>query len=93
MESPDSPSLPLSLRVRRTLEDLALIRQSLREATNQANEPKTESSVVLDLQLAAELKGVVDALGELLWAYISALSAKSGRQPRDVLEWYKWSLL
>jgi hypothetical protein len=38
------------------------------------------------------LKSVVDALRKLLWAYIQALSAKSGRRPQEILEWYKMEL-
>jgi hypothetical protein len=82
---------PLSHRVRRTLEDLASIQQSLL-TNNQANDSNAERNPVLDLELAAELKSVVDTFRQLLWAYITALSAKSGRRPQEVLEWYKMEL-
>lgn len=82
----------LSARVRRTLEDLAAIRQLLLTVSETpAAEPK-ENFQYLDLELAAELKSVVDAIRLLLWAYIQALSAKSGRSPAEVLSWYKMEL-
>ena len=49
-------------------------------------------ATTLDLELAGELKSVVDALRLLLWAYIQALSTKSGREPEEVLSWYKMEL-
>jgi hypothetical protein len=82
----------LSHRVRRTLDDLTVIRRSLCATTTQTYGASTEPNSVLDLELAAELKSVVDALRDLLWAYITALSAKSGRKPQEVLEWYKMEL-
>lgn len=81
----------LSQRVRRTLEDLAAIQRSLVSHAEEF-ETVTETGPLLDLELAAELKSVVDALRKLLWAYIQALSAKSGRKPQEILEWYKMEL-
>ena len=82
----------LSSRVRHTLEDLAAIRQTLLAVSDQtANSPDAPAQVI-DLELAGELKNVVDALRLLLWAYIKALSAKSGRAPGDVLSLYKMQL-
>jgi len=46
----------------------------------------------LDLELAVELKSVVDALRLLLSAYIQALSEQSGRPPEEVLSWYKMEM-
>ena len=82
----------LSSRVRHTLEDLAVIRQSLLAVSDQTVESADASSQTLDLELAGELKNVVDALRLLLWAYIRALSSKSGRSPEEVLSWYKIEL-
>jgi hypothetical protein len=84
----------LSVRVRKTLDDLASIRQSLLavSASNSAGASPDDSTQVLDLELAGELKSVVDALRLLLWAYIQALSTKSGRAPEEVLSWYKMEL-
>ena len=82
----------LSSRVRHTLEDLAMIRQSLLAISDQTIESSDASSQTLDLELAGELKNVVDALRLLLWAYIKALSSKSGRSPEEVLSWYKMEL-
>jgi hypothetical protein len=84
----------LSVRVRKTLEDLASIRQSLLAISPQdsASTSPEDSAQVLDLELAGELKSVVDALRLLLWAYIQALSTKSGRAPEEVLSWYKMEL-
>lgn len=79
-------------RVRRTLDDLAEIRQSLLAATAKTDHPTSPPDSLLDLALASELKSVVDELRTLLWAYIHALSVKSGRQPEEVLEWYKMEL-
>ena len=79
------------MRVRRTLEDLAEIRESLVAAPATAGRKK-EADLLLDLELASELKAVVDALRQLLWAYIQALSAKSGRHPREILDWYKMEI-
>jgi hypothetical protein len=88
----------LSIRVRKTLDDLASIRQSLLAISAQDSSspsvraPSDNSAQVLDLELAGELKSVVDALRLLLWAYIQALSTKSGRAPEEVLSWYKMEL-
>jgi hypothetical protein len=79
-------------RVRRTLEDLAAIRQSLLAASEVQAGGSNENLQYLDLELAAELKSVVDAIRLLLWAYIQALSARSGRSPAEVLSWYKMEL-
>ncbi len=72
------------------LDDLASIRESLMLAQTEGQNP--EPNPLLDLELAGELKSVVDVLRELLWTYITALSAQSGRRPREVLEWYKMEL-
>ena len=82
----------LSARVLRTLEDMATIRQSLLSLSDAPVNAPSHQSQCLDLELAAELKSVVDALRLLLWAYIKALSAKSGRAPAEVLNWYKMEL-
>ncbi|HEX4604342.1 MAG TPA: hypothetical protein VH724_10135 [Candidatus Angelobacter sp.] len=82
----------LSARVRRTLDDLAAIRQSLLTISDQAVNSSENAAQILDLELAGELKNVVDALRLLLWAYIQALSNKSGRSPQEVLSWYKMEL-
>jgi hypothetical protein len=82
----------LSVRVRKTLDDLASIRQSLLAISDQNGAAPEDSTQVLDLELAGELKSVVDALRLLLWAYIQALSTKSGRAPEEVLSWYKMEL-
>lgn len=79
----------LSTRVRRALEDLAEIRQSLLSAAEPSD---TGAGQSLDLELAGELKSMVDGLRRLLWAYIEALSARSGRAPHEVLSWYKMEL-
>ena len=83
----------LSARVRRTLADLAVIRQSITAISQeQASDAASASRMCLDIELAGELKSVVDALRQLLWAYIQALSAKSGRTPYEVLNWYKMEI-
>jgi hypothetical protein len=82
----------LSARVRRTLQDMAAIRQSLLSISEEPPTVPADPSKCLDLELAGELKSVVDALRLLLWAYIKALSAKSGRAPAEVLNWYKMEL-
>jgi hypothetical protein len=82
----------LSVRVRHTLDDLASIRESLLAVSDQAIASSDIQGQVLDLELAGELKSVVDALRLLLWAYIQALSVKSGRAPEEVLSWYKMEL-
>jgi hypothetical protein len=82
----------LSARVRHTLDDLAGIRQSLLSISDQKESSSEAPVQVLDLELAGELKSVVDALRLLLWAYIQALSVKSGREPEEVLSWYKMEL-
>ncbi len=81
----------LSARVRRTLADLTVIRKSLLAISEQP-ENSLLSADKLDIELAGELKNVVDALRLLLWAYIKALSAQSGRSPHEVLSWYKMQL-
>ncbi|HJX84723.1 MAG TPA: hypothetical protein VJ723_10300 [Candidatus Angelobacter sp.] len=88
---PVTPNNDYSARIRRTLDDLAVIRETLLADA----EPVADSvgpSLSLDLQLASELKSVVDTLQRLLWAYIQALSSKSGRPPDEVLNWYKMEL-
>ena len=87
-----SGNVDLSTRVHRTLEDLAAIRQSLLTIPSQPAGTSTASAQCLDLELAGELKSVVDALRLLLWAYIQALSTRSGRPPEEVLSWYKMEL-
>jgi hypothetical protein len=82
----------LSTRVRRTLEDLASIRQSLLAISDQQASATGAPVQILDLELAGELKAVVDAIRLLLWAYIQALSVKSGRPAAEVLNWYKMEL-
>jgi hypothetical protein len=82
----------LSTRVRRVLEDLTGIRQSLLSMSEQPGGEASSCDQCLDLELAGELKSNVDALRRLLWAYIEALSAKSGRDPLEVLSWYKMEL-
>src|SRR2546423_6477056 len=82
---------PLSQRVRRTLNDLAVIQQSLLENPGHEADPSGPNQL-MDLELAAELKSVVDALRRLLWAYIQVLSAGSGRHPHEVLEWYQMEI-
>ena len=71
----------------RTLEDLIMIRQSLLIDPDQDTDRRKPGGLLLDLELAAELKAAVDALRKLLWAYIQTLSAQSGRQPAEILEW------
>ena len=87
MPNQSLPAETLSHRVRRTLEDLLIIRQTL-----QSPSLEVKNTLALDLELAAELKSVVDALRQLLWAYIQALSAHSGRKPQEILEWYKMEI-
>jgi hypothetical protein len=83
----------LSSRVRRTLADLAVIRQSITAISeDQGSDTASASRMCLDIELAGELKSVVDALRQLLWAYIQALSAKSGRPPHEVMNWYKMEI-
>ena len=82
----------LSAQVRHTLDDLAAIRESLLAVSDQTIASSDTQGQVLDLELAGELKNVVDALRLLLWAYIQALSVKSGRAPEEVLSWYKMEL-
>ena len=80
----------LSIRVRRTLDDLAVIRHDLLAISKEST--ADGSAQCLDLELAGELKSVVDAIRLLLWAYIKALAGKSGRDPAEVLSWYKMDL-
>lgn len=82
----------LSVRVRRALDDMAAIRDSLTGAIQQDGTKTEEPQNILDLELAAELKSVVDAMRQMLWAYIQALSAQSGRSSQQVMEWYKMEL-
>ncbi|SRR6266568_8425461 len=82
----------LSAKVRRALEDLGEIRQSLLSMSEPLEAGAQASDQCMDLELAGELKSVVDGLRRLLWAYIEALSAKSGRAPHEVLSWYKMEL-
>lgn len=63
-KSPES----LPKLVRRTLGDLAVIRQSLVTAAGEPEDPNQPANSLLDLELAAELKSVVDELRRLLWA-------------------------
>ena len=89
---PTSPNNEFSVRVRRTLEDLAVIRQTLLADSEPSADTARTASQTIDLELASELKSVVDALRRLLWAYIHGLSSKSGRPPDEVLNWYKMEL-
>jgi hypothetical protein len=88
----DNDNETLSARVRRTLQDLAVIRKSLLAISEQPGNDAVASRLSLDMELASELKSVVDALRQLLWAYMQALSAQSGRTPMEVLSWYKMEI-
>src|SRR5260370_26775361 len=68
---------------------MAGIRLTLRAGRQPVTDSPNELRQALDLELASELKAVVDALRRLLWAYMQALSAKSGRSPHEVMNWYK----
>ena len=92
MEKQTYPAESFTNHVRSTLEDLAMIRQSLLADPDPSADRKQQDGLLLDLELAAELKSVVDALRQLLWAYIQTLSAQSGRKPAEVLEWYKMEI-
>lgn len=86
MTTPDTSTETIPQRVRRTLEDLTVIRQALQTPGI------TAAPVLLDTDLAAELKGAVDVLRQLLWAYMQALSAPSDRGHEEILEWYKMEI-
>jgi hypothetical protein len=92
MDNYSSSQETLSTQVRRALDDMAAIRHSLTGAVEQDSGMQGGQQNILDIELAGELKSVVDAMRQLLWAYIQALSAKSGRTPRHVMEWYKMQL-
>ncbi|HEV2988025.1 MAG TPA: hypothetical protein VG759_06260 [Candidatus Angelobacter sp.] len=92
MDHSSSSQETLSTRVRRALDDMAAVRHSLTGITEQDSGTPGGQQNVLDIELAAELKSVVDAMRQLLWTYIQALSAKSGRSPQHVMEWYKMEL-
>jgi hypothetical protein len=87
-----TPNDDFSARIRRTLDELAGIRQTLLAGTDPEGDSTNPSTLSLDLELASELKSVVDGLRRLLWAYIQALSSQSGRPPGEVLNWYKMEL-
>jgi hypothetical protein len=89
---PATPNNDFSARIRRTLDDLSVIRQTLLVGTDPKADSTKPATLSLDLELASELKSVVDTLRRLLWAYIQALSSKSGRPPDEVLNWYKMEL-
>ena len=91
MENNSKPET-ISAKVRCALEALAEIRQSLVSMTEPLDAGAPPSIQCLDLELAGELKSVVDGLRRLLWAYIEALSARSGRAPLEVLRRYKTEL-
>ena len=89
MSEENFPSDILSGRVRRTLDDLAEIRESLLAISEETH--SEDHSKLLDLELAGELKNVVDALRLLLWAYVKALSSKSGRALLKCSTGRRWS--
>ncbi len=89
----DASTKDLSILVRRTLKDLAVIRHSLLEVSEDGSlNSHSDACEILNLELAGELKSVVDAIRLLLWAYIKALSTTSGRAPAEVLNLYKMEL-
>src|SRR5438094_78438 len=92
MENQTSPPENFTNHVRSTLEDLTLIRQSLLTCPDQITDRRNTGSQLLDIELSSELKTLVDALRTLHWAYIQTLSAQSGRQPAEILEWYKMEI-
>lgn len=92
VETPVPTSEILSQRVHRTIDDLAVIRQSLLKSNAPANSANPDCDPMLDLELAAELKSLLDTLREHLWSYIVTLSAKPGCCPQDVLKRYKMEL-
>jgi hypothetical protein len=89
---PASPNHDFSARVRRTLDDLALIRHTLLADSEPTPDTVITDCPALDVELASELKSVVDELRQLLWAYSRALSSKSGCPPNELLNWYKMDL-
>jgi len=86
------PCENLSVRIRRALDDMTEIRQYLMGDVEALPGQQEQQQAALDLELAADLKTAVDALRQLLWAYIQALSVKSGRPPQQVMDWYKMEL-
>jgi hypothetical protein len=82
----------LSTPTRQVIEDLAALGQSLLAISEQSGKDPSASNTNVDLELASELKSVVDALRMLFCAYAKALSAKSEQTPREVLSWYKMQL-
>jgi hypothetical protein len=89
---PTKAKAAFSARIRRTLEDLTIIRQTLLSVNETAVDSVHLSNVVLDLEVAGELKNVLDALRQVLWAYIQAHSSSSGRPINEILSWYKMEL-
>ncbi|HEV3038630.1 MAG TPA: hypothetical protein VHA33_12720 [Candidatus Angelobacter sp.] len=92
MDKTSSAREALSIQVRRALADMAEIRQFLIEMPEPEPGKQEKRQDILDIELAAELKSAVDAMRQMLWAYIQALSVKSGRSPQEVMEWYKMEL-
>ncbi|HEV3317038.1 MAG TPA: hypothetical protein VG488_08725 [Candidatus Angelobacter sp.] len=92
MDNYNSSQEIFSIQVRRALDDMEAIRHSLTGAVEQDSGMQEGQQNILDIELAGELKSVVDAMRQLLWAYIQALSAKSGRTPQHVMERYKMQL-
>ncbi|HEV2988606.1 MAG TPA: hypothetical protein VG759_09195 [Candidatus Angelobacter sp.] len=94
MDNDNSARETLSIQVRRALADMAEIRHSLTEMPELELDPGKQERrrEILDIELAAELKSAVDAMRQMLWAYVQALSAKSGRPPQEVMDWYKMEL-
>jgi hypothetical protein len=86
MKTPNDSTETIPQRVRRTLQDLTVIRQALQTPGI------TTAPALLDADLATELKCVVDVLRQLLWAYMQALSAPSERGHEEILEWYKMEI-
>ena len=92
MDNDNSAREILSTQVRRALADMAEIRHSLAEMPELEPGKLERRQEILDIELAAELKSAVDAMRQMLWAYVQALSAKSGRPPQEVMDWYKMEL-
>ncbi len=82
----------LSAQLRRVLEDMTVLGQSLLAVSEQSGKEAPAADMSLDFELAGELKSMVDALRMLLCAYAKVLSAKSEQTPREVLSWYKMQL-
>jgi hypothetical protein len=92
MENNTLPDESVAVRVRRILDDMAHLRETLVAGDAAARATTGAAPPPLDMQLAAELKSAVDSTRQVLWLYMKWRCAGTGATPQQITDWYKMEL-